>query len=157
MQDAHADSPGYELFGGTKVVDQGTIQIRGELRHLFKAHLPQFKPGRQCLREASQPVDIELFCLKGFATIHDQRVWIGQSYQLPPRRGGGDDHIPGLELPEDERGVCMEWVTRQEMKIEYGESHAGLLLCIRKDPPHAAFDDRCDTTVQTRITIEQPP
>jgi len=40
----------------------------------------------------------------------------------------------------------MEWVTRQEMKIEYGGGHTGLLLCIRKDPPHAAFDDRCDTT-----------
>ena len=51
----------------------------------------------------------------------------------------------------------MEWVTRQEMKIEYGERHTGLLLCIRKDPSHAAFDDRCDTTVQARIAIEQPP
>src|SRR5262249_38075454 len=39
MQDAHADSPSYEFFGRTKVVDQGTIQIRGELRHLFRAHL----------------------------------------------------------------------------------------------------------------------
>jgi len=43
------------------------------------------------------------------------------------------------------------------MKIEHGEGHAGLLLCIHKDPPHAAFDDRCDATVQARITIEQPP
>jgi len=51
----------------------------------------------------------------------------------------------------------MEWVTRQEMKIEYGEGHTGLLSCIRKDPPHAAFDDRCDPTMQARITIEQPP
>src|SRR5262250_2822409 len=40
MQDAHADSPGYELFVGTKVVNQGTIQIRRELCHLFLAHLP---------------------------------------------------------------------------------------------------------------------
>ena len=51
----------------------------------------------------------------------------------------------------------MEWITRQEMKIEYGEGHMGLLLRIRKDLPHAAFDDRRDTTVQARITIEQPP
>jgi hypothetical protein len=51
----------------------------------------------------------------------------------------------------------MEWVTRQEMKIEYGERHTGLLLRIRKDPPHAAFDDRRDNTVQARITIEKPP
>jgi len=50
-----------------------------------------------------------------------------------------------------------ERVTRQEMKIEYGEGHRRLLLLIRKDPPHAAFDDRCDTTVQARIAIEQPP
>jgi hypothetical protein len=40
MQDAHADCPGYELFVGTKVVNQGTIQICGELRQLFQAHLP---------------------------------------------------------------------------------------------------------------------
>src|SRR5262252_7581906 len=40
MQDAHADSPGYELFVGTKVVDQGWVQICGELRQLFEAHLP---------------------------------------------------------------------------------------------------------------------
>ena len=40
MQDAHANSPGYELFVGTKVVNQGTIQICGELRQLFQAHLP---------------------------------------------------------------------------------------------------------------------
>ena len=51
----------------------------------------------------------------------------------------------------------MEWVTRQEMEIEYGQGHTGVLLCIRKDPPHAAFDDRCDTAVQARIMIEQPP
>jgi hypothetical protein len=62
-----------------------------------------------------------------------------------------------LEQLEEPQGICMEWVTRQEMKIEYGESHTGLLLCIRKDLHHAAFDDRCDTTVQARITIEQPP
>jgi hypothetical protein len=102
-------------------------------------------------------IDIELFCLKGFATIHGQRARIGCSYQALPRWGGGNDHIPGLEQLEEPQGICMEWVTRQEMKIEYGESHTGLLLCIRKDPPHAAFDDRCDTTVQARITIEQPP
>src|SRR5215471_2971361 len=35
VQDAHANSPGYELFVGTKVVDQGTIQICGELRQVF--------------------------------------------------------------------------------------------------------------------------
>jgi hypothetical protein len=40
MQDAHAECPGYELFVGAKVVDQGTIQICGELRYLFRAHLP---------------------------------------------------------------------------------------------------------------------
>ena len=51
----------------------------------------------------------------------------------------------------------MEWVTRQEMKIEYGEGHTRLLLCIREDPPHTAFDDRGDTTVHARITIKQPP
>ena len=34
MQDANANSPGYEFFVGTKVVDQGRGQIRGELRHL---------------------------------------------------------------------------------------------------------------------------
>jgi len=62
-----------------------------------------------------------------------------------------------LEQLEEQRGIRMEWVTREEMKIEYGEGHTGLLFCIRKDPPHAAFDHRCDTTVQTRITIIQPP
>jgi hypothetical protein len=62
-----------------------------------------------------------------------------------------------LEQLEEQQGICMEWVTRQEMKIEYGEGHTGLLSCIRKDPPHAAFDDRCDPTMQARITIEQPP
>src|SRR5215510_13805378 len=40
MQDAHADCPGYELFVGTKVVDQRTIEIRRESRQLFQAHLP---------------------------------------------------------------------------------------------------------------------
>ena len=49
----------------------------------------------------------------------------------------------------------MEWVTRQEMKIEYGEGHLRLSSRIRKDPPHAAFDDRRDDTVQARIPIEQ--
>src|SRR5215472_15363872 len=53
MQDAHADSPGYELFMGTKVVDQDTIEIRRELRDLFRAHLPQFKPAGQRLTEPS--------------------------------------------------------------------------------------------------------
>jgi len=62
-----------------------------------------------------------------------------------------------LEQLEKQQGICMERVTRQEMKIEYGEGHTGPLLCIREDPPHAAFDDRRDTTVQARITIEQPP
>src|SRR5207245_9566037 len=38
MYDAHADSSGYELFVGTKVVDQGSIQICGKLRHLSHAH-----------------------------------------------------------------------------------------------------------------------
>ena len=33
----------------------------------------------------------------------------------------------------------MERVAREEMKIEYGEGHSGLLLCIRNHPPHAAF------------------
>jgi len=40
MYDAHADPAGYELFVGTKVIDQGRIQICGELRHLLQAHLP---------------------------------------------------------------------------------------------------------------------
>ena len=40
MQDGYADCPGYELFVGTKVVDQRTIEIRRELRQLFEAHLP---------------------------------------------------------------------------------------------------------------------
>jgi len=62
-----------------------------------------------------------------------------------------------LEQLEEQQGICMERVTRQEMKIEYGEGHTGILLCIRKGPPHAAFDDRCDTTVHARITIEQLP
>ena len=74
-----------------------------------------------------------------------------------PRWGGGNDHSPRWEQLEEQQGICMEWITRQEMKIEYGEGHMGLLLRIRKDLPHAAFDDRRDTTVQARITIEQPP
>src|SRR3974377_2568644 len=102
-------------------------------------------------------IAIEVVCRKGYATIHGQRVRIGCSYQVLPRWGGGNDHIPGLEQLEELQGICMEWVTRQEMKIEYGEGHTGLLLCIRKDPPHAAFDARCHTTVQARITIKQPP
>jgi hypothetical protein len=53
--------------------------------------------------------------------------------------------------------MFMEWITRQEMKIEHGESHARLSLGVCKDLPHAAFDDRCHTAVQTWITIEQPP
>ena len=149
--------PGYELFGRTKVVDQGTTEIRGELRDLFKAHLPQVKPARQCLTEPFQLIGIELFRLKGFATMHGQPVRPGRSDQLPPRRGGGNDRVPGLELPEEERGICMERVARQQMKIEYGEGDTGLLLRIRKDPPHAAFDDRRDNAVQARVTIEQAP
>jgi len=43
--------------------------------------------------------------------------------------------------------MFMEWITRQEMKIEHGESRAGLCLGVCKDLPHAAFDDRCDATV----------
>src|SRR5262252_5574981 len=128
MQDAHADTPGYELFVGTKVIDQGRMQICGELRHLFQAHLPQFKPAGQCLTEPSQLIDIELFCLKGFATIHRQRARIGCRYQVPPRWGGGNDHIPGLEQLEERQGIWMEWVAREETKIEYGEGHTGLLL-----------------------------
>src|SRR5262249_47051556 len=53
VQDAYAASPRYELFVGTKVVDQGTTEIRGELRDLFRAHLPQFKPAGQRLTEPS--------------------------------------------------------------------------------------------------------
>lgn len=48
----------------------------------------------------------------------------------------------------------MERVARQKMKIEYGSGHTGFLLRIRKDPPHAAFDDRRNNAVQARITIE---
>jgi hypothetical protein len=62
-----------------------------------------------------------------------------------------------LELLEEQRDICMERVARKEMKVEYGEGHLRLPLCIRKDPPHAAFDDRRDNTVQARITIEQCP
>ena len=51
----------------------------------------------------------------------------------------------------------MERVAREEMKIEYCERHLRLRLCICKDPPHAAFDDRRDNTVQAPITIEQLP
>jgi hypothetical protein len=43
------------------------------------------------------------------------------------------------------------------MKVEYGECHLRLPLCIRKGPAHAALDDRRDNTVQARITIEQCP
>ena len=74
-----------------------------------------------------------------------------------PLGGGRNDHIPGLEQLEEQQGIRMERVTREEMEIEYGKGHPGLLLRIRKDPPHAAFDDRCDPTMQARITIEQPP
>jgi hypothetical protein len=73
-----------------------------------------------------------------------------------PRWGGSDHHIPGLKLPEEQQGMVMEWITRQAMKIEHSEGHAGLPLRIRKYPPHAAFDDRCHTTMQAWITIEQP-
>ena len=45
----------------------------------------------------------------------------------------------------------MERVTREEMKIKRGEGHLRLLLCIRKESPHAAFDDRRDNTMQARI------
>jgi hypothetical protein len=48
-----------------------------------------------------------------------------------------------------------ERVAHEEVKIEYGEGHLRLCSRIRKDPPHAAFDDRRDNTVQARITIEQ--
>lgn len=65
--------------------------------------------------------------------------------------------FPGLELLEEQRDICMERVARKEMKVEYGEGHLRLRLCIRKDPPHAAFDDCRDNTVQARITIEQRP
>jgi hypothetical protein len=139
---------------GRKVIDQGRIQIRGELRHLFQAHLPQFKPDGQRPTEPSQLTDIKLFCLKGFATIYAQRTRIDCSYQLLPRWGGSNDHIPGLQQLEEQLGIWMEWVTRQEIKIEYGEGHMGLPLRISEDPPHAAFDDRCDTSVQAGITIE---
>ena len=59
---------------------------------------------------------------------------IGCSHLLPPRRGGGGDYIPGLELPEEQRGIGMERVARQQMRIEHGEGHRGLCLPIRKDP-----------------------
>jgi hypothetical protein len=157
MQDAHADASAHELFVGAKVIDQRRIQICSELRHLFQAHLPQFKPAGQCLTEPSQPIEIELFCLKGLAMVHGQRARIGCSYQVLPRRGGGNDDIPGLQQLEEQQRIRMEWFTRKETKIEYGEGHTGRLLRIRKDPPHAAFDDRCDTTMQARVTIEQPP
>jgi len=94
-----------------------------ELRHLFRAHLPQFKPAGQHLTEPSQPVGIELFRLKGFAAIDGQRAGTGCLYQLPPRRGGGDDRIPELKLPEEQGRICMVRVARQQMKIEHGEGH----------------------------------
>jgi hypothetical protein len=62
-----------------------------------------------------------------------------------------------LELLEEQGGIWMERVARKEMKVEYGEGHLRLSSRIRKDPPHAAFDDRRDNTVQARITIEQRP
>jgi|SRR5215471_7470656 len=128
MQDAQADSSGHELFMGTKVVDQGRIQICGKLHHLCQTHLPQDKPAGQGLTEPSQFIDVELFSLKGFAMIHDQLARIGRSDQVLPCWGGGDYHIPGLKQLEEQQGTCVEWVTRQEMKIEYGEGHVGLIL-----------------------------
>jgi hypothetical protein len=127
MQDAQTDSPGNELFVGTKVVDQGRIQVCCELRHLFQAHLPQFKPAGQCLTEPSQLVDIELTCLEGFSMIRLQLTRIGSSYQVLPSGGWGNHHIPGLKQLEEQQGMFMEWITGQEMKIEDGEGHAGLL------------------------------
>jgi len=97
------------------------------LRHLFPAHLSQRKPAGQCLTKPSQLGDIELVCLEGFAMIHRQRTRVGRSYQMLPRWGGGDYHIPGLEQLEEQEGMFMKWVTRQEMKIEHSEGHAGLL------------------------------
>jgi len=64
--------------------------------------------------------------------------------------------FPGWSSLEEQRGIGMERVAREEMKIEYGKGYARLLSRIRKDTPHAAFADRCDTAVQARITIEQP-
>src|SRR5262249_12140631 len=92
-----------------------------------------------------------------FAAMHGHRVLPGRSYQLPPRRGGGDDDIPGWELLEEQRGVCMARVAREGMKVEYGEGPSGLWLRIRNDPPPTAFDHRLHNTVQARITIEQRP
>jgi len=43
------------------------------------------------------------------------------------------------------------------MKVDYGERQLRLSSRIRERPPHAAFDDRRDNTVQARITIEQRP
>src|SRR5262249_11921136 len=103
-----------------------------------------------------QLIGIELFHLKGFTAIHGHRVRRSQR-PAAATPGGGDDHIPGLELLEQQRGICMERVARQEMKVEYGEGHRGVLLRIREDPPHAPSDDRRDNTVQARITIEQRP
>jgi hypothetical protein len=59
-----------------------------------------------------------------------------------------------LKLLEEQRGIGMERVARKEMKVEYGEGHLRLFSRIREDPPHAAFDDCRDNTVQARITIE---
>ena len=59
-----------------------------------------------------------------------------------------------MELLEEQQAIFVERVAREEMKIEYGEGHLGHLLCIRKDPPDAAFDDRSDNTLQARIKIE---
>jgi len=101
IQDAQADSSGNELFVGTKVVDQGRIKVHCELRHLFQAHVPQFKPTGQCLTEPSQLIDIELFCLEGFAMIHGQLARIGRSNQVLPSRGGRNHHIPRTQQLEE--------------------------------------------------------
>jgi hypothetical protein len=112
MQDTQTHSPGHELFRRTKVVNQGRIQVYCELRHLFQAYVPQFKPAGQCLTEPSQLVDIELFCLEGFAVIHGQLTRIGRSDQVLPRWGGSNHHIPGLQQLEEQHGMFMEWIIR---------------------------------------------
>src|SRR5215510_168074 len=98
-----ADASGHELFVGTKVVDEGRIEIRGELPHLCEAHLPQDKPAGQRLTEAPQLVDVERSWSKGLARIPRQLARIPRGYQVVPRGGGGNDHIPGFEQREEQR------------------------------------------------------
>jgi hypothetical protein len=154
MQDAQANSLGNELLVGTKVVDQGRVKVCRELCHLIRAHLPQLKPGGQCLTEPSQLVYLKPLRLEGFPRIHGQLARIGSRYQVLPSWGWGNHHIPGVQQLEERCGGFILWISRREMEIEDGEGHLRLSSRVRKYLPHAAFEDRCHATVQARVTIE---